>query len=165
MLEYRGAPWETIVPLSNDLVPLVLFVALILAAALYGLAVSGHFPQRPKDTVFASRFGAFVLLGSMALVALGLIGGSVAALHFVPWYAAIIGAGCALLAAPPALSQFPDRFVDGRGAPIAFAGISAALAILLIGLVIGIRCPTGTRVSVLPNDGQTADRFGHGECH
>jgi hypothetical protein len=113
------------------LIPLALFVALILAAALQGLAVSGHFPRRRKEVAFE----AVILFGSMALAVLSLVGGIAAALHFVPWYAAIIGGGFALLAAPLVLPWFPDRFVDGRGAPIAFAGVNAALALLLIWLV------------------------------
>ncbi len=87
-------------PLIDYLVPLALFAALILAASLFGLAVSGHFPRRQKGTAFASAFGAIILFGSIALVIAGLAGGIMGALHFVPWYAAIIGGGFALLAAP-----------------------------------------------------------------
>ena len=123
-------------PLINYLVPLVLLVALIFAAALQGLAVSGHFPHRRK----AAAFGATILFGSMALVVLGLVGGIAAALRFVPWYAAIIGGGFALLAAPLVLRWFPDRFVDGRSAPLVFAGASTVFALLLIWLVAGHRC-------------------------
>lgn len=126
-------------PLINDLVPLLPFAALILAAALQGLAVSGHFPRRRKETAFASRGGAIILYGSMALMVLCLAAGIAAALHVVPWYAAVIGGGFSLLAAPLVLRWFPDRFVDGRGAPIVFAGASAVLALVLIWLVIGSR--------------------------
>jgi hypothetical protein len=125
---------EIFVPLLSYVVPLLLLVGVILAASLQGLAVSGHFPDRPKGTAFASTFGAIMLFGSIALVLLAVVGGSVAALRFVPWYAAIIGGGCALLAAPLVLGRCPDRFVDGRSAPLVFAGISVALALLLIWL-------------------------------
>lgn len=118
-------------PAITYLVPLLLFAALILSGSLQGLAVSGHFPRRPKGSHFASRSGAITLFGSIALTIAALIGGTATALHVVPWYAAVIGAGCALLAAPPVLSLFPDRFVDGRGAPLAFAAFSAALALLI----------------------------------
>jgi hypothetical protein len=124
------------VPLINYLVPLVLLVALIFAGALQGLAVSGHFPHRRK----AAAFWAIILFGSMALVVLGLVGGIAAALRFVPWYAAIIGGGFALLAAPLVLRWFPDRFVDGRSAPLVFAGVSTVFALLLIWLVVGHQC-------------------------
>jgi hypothetical protein len=122
------------VPLLSYVVPLLLLTALILAAALHGLAVSGHFPQRPKGTAFASGFGAVILFASIALVPAALVGGIMAALRFVPWYAAIIGGGLALLAAPLVLGWFPDRLVDGRGGPLVFAGVSLALALLLIWL-------------------------------
>jgi hypothetical protein len=62
------------------------------------------------------------------------------ALHFVPWYAAIIGGGFALLFAPLVLRGFSGRFVDGRSAPLAFAAISAGLALLLIWLAVSHRC-------------------------
>jgi hypothetical protein len=117
------------VPAITYLVPLLLFAALILSGSLQGLAVSGHFPRRRKGS--ASGSGTITLFGSMALTIAALIGGTATALHVVPWYAAVIGAGCALLAAPPVLSLFPDRFVDGRGAPLAFAAFSAALALLI----------------------------------
>jgi hypothetical protein len=126
------APTETSVPLLSYIAPLVLLVGLILAAALQGLAASGHFPYRPNGTAFASTFGGVILFGSIALVLLALVGGIMAALRFVPWSAAIIGGGVALLAAPLVLRWFPDRFVDGRGAPLVFAGIGAALALLLM---------------------------------
>jgi hypothetical protein len=134
------------VSLIDDPVPLALFVALMLAASLYGLAVSGHFPRRQKETAFASVFGATILFGSLALVIAALAGGILGALHFVPWYAAIIGGGFALLFAPLALRSFSDRFVDGRGAALAFAGISAGLALLLIWLAVSQRCAVGPGV-------------------
>ena len=118
-------------PAITYLVPLLLFAVLILSGSLQGLAVSGHFPRRRKGSAFASGSGTITLFGSMALTIAALIGGTATALHVVPWYAAVIGAGCALLAAPPVLSLFPDRFVDGRGAPLAFAAFSAALALLI----------------------------------
>jgi hypothetical protein len=139
------------VPLINYLVPLALLVALIFAAALQGLAVSGHFPQRRK----AAEFGTIVLFGSMALVVLGLVGGIAAALHFVPWYAAIIGGGFALLAAPLVLRWFPDRFVDGRSAPLVFAGASTVFVFLLIWLVADHRCVAVDATQNLSPDHQT----------
>jgi hypothetical protein len=147
------------VSLIDDLVPLALFVALMLAASLYGLAVSGHFPHRQKGTAFASVFGATILFGSLALVIAALAGGILGALHFVPWYAAIIGGGFALLFAPLLLRGFSDRFVDGRGAALAFAGISAGLALLLIWLAVSQRCAVGPGVHH-----QTTDFPGRSNC-
>ena len=145
-------------PLINYLVPLALLVALVLAASLYGLAVSGHFPRRQKGTAFASAFGA-IILGSVALTIAALAGGIMGALHFVPWYAAIIGGGFALLFAPLVLRGFSDRFVDGRTAPLAFAAISAGLALLLIWLAVSHRCAVGPEVH-----DQTTDFPGGSNC-
>lgn len=122
-------------PLLSALIPLLLLAALILTAALHGLAASGHFPLQPK--ALASGAGAVLLFGSMALVAVSLVGGIVCALRLVPWYSAIIGGGIALLAAPLVLAWFPDRFVDGRGALVTFAAASVILAILLLWPVTG----------------------------
>ncbi len=145
--------------LINYLVPLALFVALMLAASLYGLAVSGHFPRRQKGTAFASAFGAIILFGSVALMIAALAGGILGALHFVPWYAAIIGGGFALLFAPLVLRGFSDRFVDSRGAPLAFAGLSAGLALLLIWLAVSHRCIVAPQVH-----DQTIDFLGRSNC-
>jgi hypothetical protein len=117
------------------LLPAVLFAALVLAAAMYGLAASGHFPRAPKAS--HSGPGAIVLIGSMALAALGFATGAAAAIALAPWYAVIIAGGLALLAAPWILQLFSDRFVDGNGALIAFAAAALVLAILLIALAIG----------------------------
>jgi hypothetical protein len=126
-------------PVIEALIPLALFMTLILAASLQGLAVSGHFPRDCDGSAWACGFGAVLLFGSIALAAVCLVAGIAAALRFIPWYAAIIGGGFALLAAPLVLQWFPDRFVDGRGAPAVFAGASAVLAILLVWHGIGTR--------------------------
>ena len=105
-----------------------LFIALVLFAAMQGLAASGHFPR----TVGRAGPGPAVLFGSMALALASLAGGTTAALRFTPWYAAIIGGGLAVLAAPLVLQLFPDRFVDGHGALVVLSCAAAAFAIVLI---------------------------------
>jgi len=114
-------------------IALLLFVALVLGAALHGLTASGHFPVRQKAAVI----GTPVLFGSIAVTIVAFLSGLAAALRDIPWYAAVIGGGLALLAAPLALQCFPDRFVDGRGALLVFSGGVAAMALLLAGLAIG----------------------------
>jgi hypothetical protein len=110
----------------NALISLVVYMALVLIASLYGLAVSGHFPRKQ-----ASGIGPIVLFGSVALVIVCLAAGIPAAVRLVPWYAAIIGGGLAVLMAPLVLQWFPDRFVDGRGAPIVFGIAVLVLASVL----------------------------------
>lgn len=114
--------------------PLVLFTALILVLSLHGLAASGHFPRQYRTAALASGRGAVVLYGSMTLALLSLLAGVTAAWRVIPWYAAVIGAGGAILIAPLILQKFPDRFVDGRPALVGFAGAAVLLAILLLGI-------------------------------
>ena len=117
---------------AATVIPLVLFMALILVASLHGLAASGHFPRPPQPST--SGVGPIILFGSMAVAIAGLASGIVATVRFIPWYAAIIGGGLAILAAPLVLQRFPDSFVDGRGAMLTLAAANLALAILLISL-------------------------------
>jgi hypothetical protein len=116
--------------LPPKVLPTALFVALVLAASLYGLAASGHFPRSAKAP--APGVDAPVLFGSILVVLACAVAGNTAALPIVPWYVAVIGGGSAILAAPLVLQWFPDRFVDGRGALVAFAAVSVVTALLLI---------------------------------
>jgi hypothetical protein len=118
---------------TDDLIAVALFMALVLGASLQGLAVSGHFPRagQPPTSAVASA----ILFGTIALVAVSLAAGTAAALCLVSWSAAVIGGGLSVLAAPPVLQTFPDRFVDGRGSLLAFAAADAVLAASLVWLM------------------------------
>ncbi len=116
------------------LISTALFAALALAAALQGLAASGHFPRTSKT----AGVGSVVLFGSLLPTAVGFAAGTVAALQLTPWYAVVIGGGVAVLVAPLVLQLFSDRFVDSRGAPVAFATATTLLAIVLIVLAIDV---------------------------
>ena len=116
-----------------------LFAALVLAASLQGLAASGHFPRTRRGP--ASAIEPIVLFGSIALVIVCLAAGIAAVLRLVPWYAAVIGGGLSILAAPPALQRFSDRFVDGNASLVAFAAVCAVLSLALIWLAMAA---TGT---------------------
>jgi hypothetical protein len=116
----------------NDLLPLILFAALLLALSLHGLAASGHFPRTHRGAALASATGSAILYGSMAIVIICLLIGLASAWHLIPWYAAVIGGGLAILVAPLVLQQFPDRFVDGRASLLAFAAAALVLALALI---------------------------------
>jgi hypothetical protein len=118
----------------NALLPLVLFTALLLALSLHALSASGHFPREHRGAAFVSGAGRAILYGSMVIVFLCLLIGLAAAWHLIPWYAAVIGGGLAILVAPLVLQQFPDRFVDGRASLLAFAAASLVLALALIWL-------------------------------
>lgn len=112
--------------------PLILFAGLILAAALHLLAASGQFPAEHRSGSLREGTGPVILFGTMLLVLLCVFGGIAAVWQRVPWYAAVIGGGLAVLMAPMLLKPLPDRFVNGRGALVAFAAACAALAVALL---------------------------------
>jgi hypothetical protein len=116
---------------STALFPLVVFMALLLAASLHALAAAGHFPRDSGDTP-GSPAGLLILYGSLVVSLACLATGLVVAWQSVPWYAAVIGGGMVALFAPLLLRLFPDRFVDGAGALIAFVAAGAVLAVLLV---------------------------------
>jgi hypothetical protein len=112
-------------------VPLTIFVLLMLFATLQLLSASGHFPKTSRLPPIAQGSGPAVLWVSMIVTAGSVVAGIAAAWMLIPWYAAVIGGGGAILLAPLALQVFPDRVVDGRIALIGFAAATAVLAALL----------------------------------
>jgi hypothetical protein len=116
---------------GEAILPLVLFMALLLAVALCALAASGHFPREHRAPALRSGTGPSILFGSLALSMLCLAVGVVLVWRVIPWYAAVIGGGAVVLAAPLALRPFPDAFVNGRGALLAFSGASLLLVAIL----------------------------------
>jgi len=117
-----------------QIIELLLFMALFLSVSMYALAASGHFPREHRARKFETGLGRTVLFGTIALsIACAALG-----VYFirasVPWYAAVIGGGAMVLAAPLMLQLFSDRFVDGRtsllalsGAALFFSGVMALL--------------------------------------
>src|SRR6516225_3840815 len=111
--------------MSRDAVPAVtLFIALVLSAGLTALAASGHFPPEHRGASLRAGVGRAILFGACAVSALALLVGAAAACAVLPWPAAVIGAGAAMLAAPLLLRPLPD----------AFASASALLALALLSL-------------------------------
>ena len=115
-----------------SLLPLALVTLLLFAASLYGLAALGHFPRETRQQALLQGSGPLVLWGSIAAVAASVAVAVVAAWQTIPWYAAIIGGGAAILLAPLALQYFSDRFVDGRRALLLFSGATLVLAAGLV---------------------------------
>ena len=115
---------------QTQIFELLLFMALILSVSMYALAASGHFPHEHRTQKFRTGIGRVVLFGTIALsIACAALGIYVVRAS-VPWYAAVIGGGAMVLAAPLVLQLFSDRFVDGRtslltlsGAAIFFSGV------------------------------------------
>ena len=116
------------------MLPLALFVALLVVLSLHGLAASGHFPRRYRSTPFTSGAGPTILFASIAIAALSLFIGVAYAWRTIPWYAAILGGGAAVIVAPMILQRLPDPFVDGRSALIIFTGSGALLALTMISI-------------------------------
>src|SRR5690348_17525659 len=94
----------------QSLVPLALFTALFFIAALFVLAALGHFPRAARTDAMNSGFGAALLWSTIAVVALCVLIAIVAAWRFIPWFAALIAGGIAILVAPLALQYFSDEF-------------------------------------------------------
>lgn len=108
------------------------FCALVLTLAMYVLAVSGHFPREQRSGAWRSRGGSFLLWSSMVIAAAAGAFGVLIAMRALPWPAAVIGGGAAILAAPLLLQTLPDRIVDGRQGLFALTVLSAALARILV---------------------------------
>ena len=117
------------------LIPLALFTALLLFVSLHALSASGQFPREHRAPTLASAAGAFILYGTIAVALLSLLAAFIAAWRLIPWHAAVIGGGLAVLAAPLVLQKFSDRFVDGRASLLSFAASGAISALLLIWLI------------------------------
>jgi hypothetical protein len=116
---------------GSAVIPLLSFMLLLLNASLCGLAVSGHFPAEHRAPALRSGAGRLILFGSLALCLACVFGGIALIWHTVPWYAAVIGGGATALATPLVLQRFPDAFVNGRGAPLTFGGLSLLMLVLL----------------------------------
>jgi hypothetical protein len=114
---------------------LFLFMALLAAASLYGLAVSGQFPREHRAASLQSVIGAVILFGSIAVTLVSLVAGLLFASQTIPWYAAMIGGGAPVLFAPLLLRPFPDNFVNGRAALLSFSVIAAAIALVMLKLL------------------------------
>jgi hypothetical protein len=109
---------------------LALFMLATVFIALYGLTVSGHFPAELRAPALKNVLGTTTIWATLVAVALAAIIAITGAVRALPWPASIIGGGAMLLFAPLLLRLFPDRFVNGHLALLAFAGgaLLAALA-------------------------------------
>jgi hypothetical protein len=110
-------------------------MALVLVLALYALTVSGHFPAEYRAPGLRTAAGQVLLWGTLVLcTALTVVVAHFAWRH-VPLYAAAIGGGAMLLAAPLILQPLPDSFVNGRRGLLVFTGIALCLALIAQTLV------------------------------
>ena len=105
---------------------LVLFIAVLLSAALTALAASGHFPLEHRAISLRSGLGRAILFGACVVSALSLAVGIAMAWAILPWPATVIGAGAAVVAAPLLLRPLPDAFVNGPAALAVSCGRSTS---------------------------------------
>lgn len=106
---------------------LALFMALVLVVFVFIVAVSGHFPAEYRADALKGALGTMVLWGSIAVAAISALLALVFAYQLIPWYAAVIGGGLMILAAPYVLQPFPDSFVDGRAALLICTAVAVGL--------------------------------------
>jgi len=109
---------------------LAVFMALVLVLALYALTVSGHFPAEYRAPALKTAGGQVLLWGTLALCAALTVLVARFAWRHVPLYAAAIGGGAMLLAAPLILRPLPDSFVNGRRGLLFFTGLALGLALI-----------------------------------
>jgi hypothetical protein len=117
---------------TDAILPLVLFTLLMLMLSLHGLSASGHFPREHRAAALSSPLGAVILHGTIVIALISLIVGLWAAWRLIPWYAAVIAGGLAILAAPLVLQEFSESFVDDYRSLLSFASVSVALALMLL---------------------------------
>jgi hypothetical protein len=123
-------------PPIETAISLPLFTALTHVLCLQGLAASGQFPRKHRNPALASRLGAVFLYCAIAVSVASFAVALWTAWRLIPWYAAVIGGGLAILFAPLTLQQLPDRFIDGRASLLTLAGSGALLAFALMWLAI-----------------------------
>lgn len=108
---------------------LAVFMALVLVLSLYGLTVSGHFPEEHRSDALKTAGGRLVLWGTLVLSAALAIVALAFAWQYLPLPSAIIGGGAMVLFAPLLLQPLPDAFVDGRRGLLTFSLIGVGLAL------------------------------------
>jgi hypothetical protein len=114
---------------------LTVFMALVLVLSLYALTVSGHFPAEHRAPSLTTPVGRLLLWGTLVLCAVLAVLLIQFAWRHVPLYAAAIGGGTMLLAAPLLLRPLPDSFVNGRRGLLVFAGLALCLVLIAETLV------------------------------
>ena len=109
---------------------LAVLMALVLVLSLYGLTVSGHFPEEHRSPSLRAGSGPLLLWGTIALCAALTLAALLFAWQRLPVSAAVIGGGAMVLFAPLLLQPFPDSFVNGRRGLVIFAALATGLTVI-----------------------------------
>ncbi len=107
--------------------PLLLFMAMALISCMFLLVAAGHFPAHARAPTLRTPSGAIILWGSICVVIASALGALYFAFATLPWYAAVIGGGLMVLAAPLLVQPFPNHIVDGKAALLALSALTLAL--------------------------------------
>ena len=108
---------------------IALYTLTAFAAVLAVVGVSGFYPVEARPTALR-RPGGSVLIHLLALVALALLATAAwLAVTAIPWTAAVIAGGLAILFAPAIFESLPRRFWDSRAGVAVTAG--GAICLLL----------------------------------
>lgn len=110
---------------------LSLYAVSVALLALYGLAVSGHFPAELRAPQLKTGAGAVILWVTLAAACVAAIMVAWVASTALHWTSIVIAGGAMLLAAPLLLRLFPVRFVDGFSGLVAFAAGAVTAALIL----------------------------------
>lgn len=113
---------------TPDWTVLALFIAIVLSVAVYGLALSAHFPAEHRRASLSGPAGSLILWGTMAASGLAAAAAIRLGWSFLPVYATVIAGGLAILAAPLILKPLPDHLIDERGGLLLFATLAATFA-------------------------------------
>jgi asparagine N-glycosylation enzyme membrane subunit Stt3 len=109
---------------------LAVFMTLVLVLSLYGLTVSGHFPEEHRAATLRTVGGQILLWGTIGLCAALTVCALAFAWQRVPLYAAVIGGGFMVLIAPLLLQPLPDSFINGRWALLMFTCLGIGLGLM-----------------------------------
>ena len=109
---------------------MAVFMALVLVLSLYGLTVSGHFPEEHRAASLRTGGGQALLWGTISIGAALALSAAAFAWQRIPLSAAIIGGGAMVLIAPLLLQPLPDSFVNGRRGLLIFTGLGIGLALM-----------------------------------
>lgn len=110
------------------------FMAGVLVVFIFIVTVAAHFPAEARRPSLRGTAGTALIFCSSALVATSAIAGLILAYHAIPWYAAVIGGGAMILAAPYTLHPLSDDFVNGPSALIVLGAL--AMVVTLVALIL-----------------------------
>lgn len=102
-------------------------MALVLTLCIFAVFAAGHFPYASRDRSLKTPAATLVIWASTCIAICSAVLSLVFALKTLPWYAAVIGSGLMILAAPLVAQTFPDSFVNSKAALLLLAATMLVL--------------------------------------